>query len=152
MKKTVLSYTHALLTILLAVFFIYAGVNKFIPKDRPSNPKANKAYIESIEKNSFENPISFRLAVKMLSASGFLKLVGVIQILAGLLMVIPRTRLVGLVFLLPITLNIFTFHFFMNNEMEENLKSGLFLFINLILIILYYKKLATLFKAKVAIE
>lgn len=150
MKKSAIKYTHALLTILLAAFFIYAGVNKFIPKERSSNPKANKAYIESIEKNDFENPISFRLAVKMLSVSGFLKLVGVIQILAGLLMVIPRTRLVGLVFLLPIIVNIFAFHFFMNNEMEENVKSGLLLLFNVILIAPYYEMLASLFNARIA--
>jgi len=151
MKFSLVSYTHGLLAVLLAAFFLYAGVKKFIPKERPVNPKANLAYIESIETNNFENPISFRLAVKMLSASGFLKLIGVIQILAGLLIIIPKTRLIGLVFLLPITLNIFAFHLFMDNRMDENIETGLFFLVNLLLLLAYYKKITALVGAKIKI-
>jgi uncharacterized membrane protein YphA (DoxX/SURF4 family) len=151
MKSSLVSYTHGILAVLLAALFLYAGVKKFIPKERPVNPKATLAYIESIETNNFENPISFRLAVKMLSASGFLKLIGVIQILAGLFILIPKTRLIGLVFLLPVTLNIFAFHLFMDNRMDENVETGLFFMVNLLLILAYYKKIATLIDAKIKI-
>jgi uncharacterized membrane protein YphA (DoxX/SURF4 family) len=149
MKYSLASYTHGVLALLLAALFLYAGVKKFIPKDRPVNPKANLAYVEAIETNTFERPTSFRLAVKMLSTSGFLKLIGVIQLLAGLLIVIPKTRLIGLVFLLPITLNIFAFHLFMDDRMDENVETGLFFLVNLMLVGSYYKKIATLFGAKI---
>jgi uncharacterized membrane protein YphA (DoxX/SURF4 family) len=149
MKHLLATYTHGIFALLLAALFLYAGVKKFIPKDRPVNPKANLAYVEAIETNTFEQPVTFRLAVKMLSASGFLKLIGVIQFLAGLLILIPKTRLIGLVFLLPITLNIFAFHLFMDNRMDENVETGLFFLVNLLLVLSYYKKIATLFGAKI---
>ncbi|MEX2484902.1 MAG: hypothetical protein WED10_10095 [Brumimicrobium sp.] len=152
MKSSLVSYTHGILAVLLAALFLYAGVKKFIPKDRPANPKANLALIESIETNNFENPISFRLAAKMLSTSGFLKMVGVIQIIAGLLIILPKTRMIGLVFLLPITLNIFAFHLFMDNRMDENIETGLFFLVNLLLLLAYYKKIAALIGAKIKIS
>jgi uncharacterized membrane protein YphA (DoxX/SURF4 family) len=149
MKHSLVSYTHGVFALLLAALFLYAGVKKFIPKDRPVNPKANSAYVEAIETNTFEQPTTFRLAVKMLSASGFLKLIGVIQLLAGLLILFPKTRLIGLVFLLPITLNIFAFHLFMDNRVDENVETGLFFLVNLFLVGSYYRKIATLFGAKI---
>ncbi len=148
MKKNILSYTHALFAILLAALFIYAGVKKFIPKDRPTNPKAKKEIIKAVETNNFDRPISFRLTVKMLSTSGFLKFVGILQVLSGLLILLPRTRLAGLIFLLPLTLVIFSLHVFMDNRMDENIETGLFFLINLVLMLFYLKKLGPLIHAK----
>lgn len=71
-------------------------------------------------------------------------MVGVFQILAGLFMLIPQTRLAGLLLLLPIILNIFTLHLFLDNRPDENIETGLFLMLTVALIAFYYKKIAAL--------
>ena len=73
-----------------------------------------------------------------------MKLVGVLQILAGLLMLIPQIRLAGLLVLLPVILNIFTLHLFLDNRPEENIETGLFLALTAVLIAFYYQKIVTL--------
>ncbi len=148
MKKKVFSYLHAILTVGLAALFIYAGVSKFIPKERAPHPKAKTAYTEAIASGSYKNPIPFRLTVKMMKASGFLHLVGVLQIIAGLLMVIPATRLIGLIILFPIVLNIFLLHTFMNNDMNEVIKTGAFTLLNGLFIAFYWKQLKALLGAQ----
>lgn len=149
--KSVIAYIHGFLTVALAALFIYAGTNKFIPKERPMNQEATKTYVEAIETGVYENPVPFRLSVKMLKGTGFLYVVGALQLLAGVLMVMPHTRLFGLVILLPITINIFLMHAFMDNDIAENIQTGLFMGLNFILIALYYQKIKMLFSAKIKI-
>lgn len=72
--------------------------------------------------------------------SGFLKMIGVAQILAGILMIIPITRIYGLLLLLPIIFNIFMMHLFFDNRMDENILTGVLFLIN-ILLLTYYKKI-----------
>ena len=50
--------------------------------------------------------------VRILKYSGFLDMISLIQILAGILIIIPITRLAGLLTLLPIIFNIFFMHVF----------------------------------------
>ncbi len=138
--KKVFTYLHAVLTVTLAALFLYAGVSKFIPKERASHPKANTAYIDAIESGTYENPMPFRLTVKMMKTTGFLHFVGVLQIIAGLLLVFPTTRLVGLIILFPIVLNIFLLHTFMNDDMNEVIKTGAFTVLNGSLIAFYWKQ------------
>jgi uncharacterized membrane protein YphA (DoxX/SURF4 family) len=146
----VITILHILLSLALGGFFIYAGVQKFIPKERkPSDPTE---MVDAVTNNKYENPIPFKLSVKMLSTSGFLKFVGVLQILAGLLIVITQTRLIGLMLLLPLTINIFCFHLFMDNRMDENIETGSILLVNILLFLAYYKKLGTLLHSKILLK
>ncbi len=144
MKKQILSYSHAIVVLLFGAFFIYAGVKKFIPKDRPANEQAQVELGQAVSSDVFEKPDTFKLTMKSMKKSGFLKVVGVIQILAGLLMILPRTRLIGLGILLPITANIFLLHLFMDNRMDENIETGIYLLVNLLLILYYVKDLKCL--------
>ena len=137
-----LNLIHALFTVLLAAFFIYAGVKKFIPKPPRSEDKA--ALVEAVSSGVYAPPIAFKLTMKSFGQTGFLKMVGVFQILAGLLMLIPQTRLAGLLLLLPVILNIFTLHLFLDNRPDENMETGLFLALTVLLIAFYYKKIAAL--------
>lgn len=139
-----LTISHALLSVFLAAFFIYAGIKKFIPKPPSTKPANNAEYIKAFEENAFENPINFKMGVKALKVSGFLKMVGVLQILSGLLIIIPYTRLIGLMMLLPITVNVFSFHFFMDNRTDENIETGFFLLLNIALTLFYLKQLGSL--------
>ena len=56
--------------------------------------------------------------------SGFLDMISLIQILVGILIIIPITRLVGLLTLLPIIFNIFFMHVFLIIEWTKILKPG----------------------------
>jgi len=137
---------HAILVIAFGAFFIYSGVKKFIAKK--ARPQNNTELIQAIESNEYPNPLPFRLAVKMFKISGFLYFVGILQILSGLLMFFPKTRLIGLLVLLPITVNIFGLHLFMDNRMDENIKTGLLLLVNLTFISFYYNHAKHLYNAK----
>jgi len=123
---------------------MYAGIKKFIPRPTPKSVD-NSEFVQAFTDNVFESPVTFKLGIKALKASGFLKMVGVLQILSSLLILIPRTRLIGLLLLLPIAVNIFCFHFFMDNRPGENIETGSLLAINILLITFYYNKLKALF-------
>lgn len=148
MKKQVLSYSHALLAVCLAAFFIYAGTKKFTPKNRPVNVEMQQEMGQQISDSNYKSPTTFKLTTKSMSESGFLKVVGLLQILSGLLIFIPKTRLMGLGVLLPVTINIFLLHLFMDNRPDENIETGLFLGLNLVLIIYYWKRLQLLLVPK----
>lgn len=108
----------------------------------PKAPKGkadNQALVKAVYENQYEPPVTFKLTLKSMSASGFLKLVGVLQILSSLLILLPRTRLIGLLALLPVTTNIFCLHFFMDNRPGENLETGAYLALNLLLLAYYLK-------------
>jgi uncharacterized membrane protein len=137
-----LNLIHALFAVLLGAFFMYAGVKKFIPKPPRSEDKV--ALVEAISSGEYTPPVAFKLTMKSMSQTGFLKMVGVFQILAGLLMLIPQTRLAGLLLLLPVILNIFTLHLFLDNRPDENIETGLFLGLTALLIAFYYQRIATL--------
>ena len=76
-------------------------------------------------------------------ALGFVNMIALLQILAGILLFSNKTRLFGLLLLLPIIFNIFFMHVYFDDRMHENVETGILLAINLILI-LYYQK--TIFK------
>lgn len=139
MNSTFLKLFHIALSIAFGLFFMYAGIKKFIPKK--ARVSSTTELVDAVSNNKIEKPISFKLAVKALKASGYLYMVGVFQILGGLLALFNTTRLLGLFVLLPLTINIFCFHLFMDNRMDENMETGLLLFANLLLVLFYTKKL-----------
>ena len=94
-----------------------------------------------IEKQSYEAPVGYKITMNTMRQSGFLKMIAFFQILAGILMIIPKTRLAGLLILLPIIFNIFFMHVFFDNRIDENIVTGIILTINLILCSFYYKKI-----------
>jgi len=143
MNPKTLKYIHTIACVAMALFFLNAGVKKFIPK--PPRPSNTAELVQAVEQDKYESPASFKLTMKAMKQSGFLYFIGVFQIVAALLIVFPRTRLLGLCVLLPIVINIFLLHVFMDNRMHENVETGLLLAINLLLILYYYKSLVTVF-------
>ena len=134
MKKII----HTTLTIALAIFFIYKGVDK-IPIKLKDISKAE--IIETIiEQGSYEAPVGYKITMNTMRQSGFLRLISAFQILAGILMLIPKTRMLGLLLLLPIIFNIFFMHVFFDNRMHENIETGILLALNLGLCSYYYKQ------------
>ena len=127
MKKKI----HTFLTILLALFFIYKGIDKMPIKLKDIS---KEEIVETIiEKGSYEAPVGYKITMNTMRQSGFLRLISVFQILAGILMIISKTRMAGLLLLLPIIFNIFFMHVFFDNRMHENVETGLLLLLNLIL-------------------
>ncbi len=135
MKSTL----HTIFTILLALFFIYKGVDK-IPIKVKSITK--EEIIETIiERGSYEAPVGYKITMNTMRQSGFLRLIAFFQIIAGILMIIPRTRLAGLLFLFPMIFNIFFMHVFFDNRIDENILTGSLLALNLLLCSYYYKRI-----------
>ena len=130
---------HTILTILLALFFIYKGVDKIPIKVKSIT---QEEIIETIiERGSYEAPVGYKITMNTMGQSGFLRLIAFFQIIAGILMIIPRTRLAGLLFLLPMIFNIFFMHVFFDNRIDENIVTGSLLALNLILCSYYYKRI-----------
>ena len=130
---------HAILTILLALFFIYKGVDKIPIKVKSIT---QEEIIETIiERGSYEAPVGYKITMNTMRQSGYLRLIAFFQIIAGILMIIPRTRLAGLLFLLPMIFNIFFMHVFFDNRIDENILTGSLLALNLILCSYYYKRI-----------
>ena len=133
------SRLQALFTIGLALFFIYKGVDKIPIKIKSIT---QEEIVETIiEKGSYEAPVGYKITMNTRRQSGFLRLIAVFQIIAGILMILPKTRLAGLLFLLPMIFNIFFMHVFFDNRMDENLVTGSLLALNIILCSYYYKRI-----------
>lgn len=123
-----------ILSLALAAFFIYKGLTKHWLgecKVYPPDTTVPQEYINVI--NAFCH-------------SGFLKMVGFFQLLSGVLLVIPRTRVVGAFLLFTLIFNIFTIHFFLDNRPGELVESGIPLLLNSILIGLLLDKWKSCFK------
>ena len=130
---------HTICTILLGVFFIYKGIDKLPIKLKEVSQEEIISTI--IEKESYEAPVGYKITMNTMRQSGFLRMISFFQILAGILMIIPKTRLAGLLMLLPIIFNIFFMHVFFDNRMDENILTGSILAINLVLCTFYFKRI-----------
>ena len=119
MKKLI----HSIFTIILAIFFIYKGIDKMPIK---TNQISNEE-IEQLSKGDYLNseigvkPIGYKITMNTMRTSGFIQMIGIFQILTGILMIIPLTRIIGTFLLLPIIFNIFMMHVFFDNRIEENI-------------------------------
>ena len=129
------SILFIVLRLLLGGFMIYGGIQKF-QKPIPSPVEV----VETAEK--FNAPEKESTLQKILYISGakqtgyFWQVLGICELLFGLLLVVQGTGFVGALFLLPITLHIFLFHVFLeSDEMGELLQTGGLFAINILLVL-----------------
>ncbi|MEM7484495.1 MAG: DoxX family membrane protein [Bacteroidota bacterium] len=123
------------LRLFLGGFMIYGGVQKF--------QKPIPAPIEVVEKaEKFKAPEKENTLQKILYISGakqtgyFWQVLGICELLFGLLLLLQGTSFVGAIFLLPITLHIFLFHVFLeSDEIQELLQTGALFAINIALVL-----------------
>ena len=134
---------HTTLTVLLAIFFMYKGIDKLPIKLKDISKEEIVSTI--IDNNSYEAPVGYKITMNTMRQSGFLRMISIFQILAGILMIIPKTRMLGLLILLPIIFNIFFMHVFFDNRMHENIETGILLALNIGLCSYYYKRLKQIF-------
>jgi uncharacterized membrane protein YphA (DoxX/SURF4 family) len=145
--NTIKYYFRIILTIALGLFFVYKGFGK-LTSDK-LKPIDEELLIEQIiENGSYAPPVGYNVTMNTFKQSGFLDLISIFQIIAGILILIPLTRLAGLLLLLPIIFNIFLMHVFFDNRIDENIVTGLLLAINLFLCSFYFKRISTILFAK----
>ena len=119
----------------LGGFMIYGGIQKF----KKSIPQP----VEVVEKaQQFTSPEKANTLQKILYISGakqtgyFWQVLGICELLFGLLLVIQGTGFIGALFLLPITLHIFLFHLFLEaDEVGELIQTGALFLINVVLVL-----------------
>ena len=117
----------ALLGAALGVFFVYKGVDKhFLSPCKVYGPDSTL-------------PQDYMNLMNALCHSGFTKVVGGVQILAGALLVFPRTRLLGVILLLPVIITIFLFHLLIDNRPHELVETGVPLAAAILILLYHYK-------------
>ena len=125
--KSLLPILIALLSAALGVFFIYKGVDKhFLSPCKVYGPDSTL-------------PQDYMNLMTALCGSGFTKVVGFFEVLAGLLLVFPRTRLLGTILLLPVISTIFMFHAFLDNRPHELVETGIPLATAVLLLLYHYR-------------
>jgi uncharacterized membrane protein YphA (DoxX/SURF4 family) len=147
MKNFYIKLIHRILSILIAVFFIYKGYRKFT-SDKYKSIDEQSIITTIIENSSYDAPVGYNIVMNTFKYSGFLDMISLIQIFVGVLIVIPFTRLLGLLTLLPIIFNIFFMHVFFDNRVDENIETGFLLIINILLLLYYKKEIMYLFLIK----
>ena len=129
-----------LLSIGLGLFFIYKGMGKLSSdKLKTIDKQLIQEYI--IENDSYAPPVGYKIVMNTFKQSGYLAFVSVFQIVAGILIIIPVSRLAGLLLLLPIIFNIFFMHVFFDNRLDENIITGGILILTVFLCGFYIKKI-----------
>ena len=100
-----------ILSIGLGLFFIYKGTVK-LSSDKLKTLDKKLVEEHIIENDSYAPPVGYKIVMNTFKQSGYLAFVSIFQIVAGILIIIPLTRLAGLLLLLPIIFNIFLSIFF----------------------------------------
>lgn len=131
--KKISSFLILVLATLLGGFFMYKGITKhFIKPCKVFGPESTI-------------PLAYQQVITAFCQSGFFKVVGAIQALSGLLLVLPRTRLLGAALLLPVTINMFLIHLFLDNRPEELWETGIPLVMTMLIIVLHWNKVKRIF-------
>jgi uncharacterized membrane protein YphA (DoxX/SURF4 family) len=122
----------------LGSLFVYAGVRKFIP-----SPARKSSSTELVPGSTKEQMIKFIGGLK--TNSYFWPFLGIVEIVAGLLLVSQFFAVGGAILLTPITLNIFLFHLFLKPEdVTGGIMSGLYLLGSILIILRKHKTIKNL--------
>lgn len=128
------------LRLLLGGLLIYGGIQKFArPLPQPVEVAERAAQFSQPGKESTLQKILYISGAKQ--TGYFWQVLGICELLFGLLLVVQTTGFVGALFALPITLHIFLFHLFLEaDEMGELAKTAGMLFINILLVLREYPR------------
>ncbi|MEQ6121238.1 DoxX family membrane protein [Reichenbachiella sp. MALMAid0571] len=128
-----------IIRVALGLLLIYGGVNKFIPK--PPRPQTEET------KELAPHVLKIKAFIGGLKQSGyFWPFLGAAEIVCGVLLISQILSLLGAVMSVPITLNIFLFHAFLEpHDTVELLMTGAYLTGNLLVIAYAFPKLKSVF-------
>ncbi|GAB5523774.1 MAG: DoxX family membrane protein [Roseivirga sp.] len=146
-KKTTFKYLIIAIRLALGGLFIYAGIQKFVPAEKPA-PKAQTELSEEVAKPALpENVVKIKAYIGGLKQTGFFwPMLGVAELVCGLLLVSQLFSLLGAVMLVPLTLNIFLFEVFLGGgDAIEILTHGAYLVGNLLILLYGYPRLKLAF-------
>lgn len=116
------------LGVVLGGFFVYKGLTKhWLSACKVYGPESTI-------------PLEYQQVITAFCQAGFLKLIGALQIIFGLMLIFNRTRLMGAIMMLPLILNIFLIHLFLDNRPEELVETGIPMAINIAILAIYYPK------------
>ncbi|SMG53029.1 DoxX protein [Marivirga sericea] len=122
----------------LGSLFVYAGVRKFIP-----NPARKSSSTELVPGSTKKQMVKFIGGLK--ANSYFWPFLGIVEIVAGLLLISQFFAVGGAIILLPVTLNIFLFHIFLKPEdVSGGILSALYLVVNILITTKKYKLLKSI--------
>ncbi len=128
--------------IALGGLFVYAGIQKFAPTPpRPATEQATELP---------DHLVKIKSMIGGLKGTGyFWPELGIAEILCGALLISQVYALLGAVMLVPLTLNIFLFHLYLEpHDMGELVQTGFYLIINLTLLAYDYPRLKIAFLNK----
>ncbi|WP_109299157.1 DoxX family membrane protein [Aquimarina sp. AU474] len=136
----IISIIFIILRLALGGMMIYGGIQKF--KNLDPSP------IEVVEKaQKFQEPGQRNTLQKILYINGmkqtgyFWQVLGICEIIFGILLIMQGTGFIGAIFLLPITLHIFLFHLFLeSDEVGELFLTGGYFLVNTLLIVKEYER------------
>lgn len=134
MNRNIIKMLIAIISVALGAFFVYKGINKHFLSPC-------KVY-----DSSSTIPIAYQNLITSLCTTGYTKIIGVLEVLSGLLLIIPRTRLLGSIILLPVIINIFLFHLILDNRPHEITETGIPLLAAILIFVSYYQKWKVIFK------
>ena len=123
---------------LLALLFIYAGIEKLFLPYNPSVFKADMAMTDP----------QFFVFYDLLMTAGFLYFVGFFQLLNGLLLVFKKTYLLGAVMMVPLLLCLLMSQVFISKYIGFILFDSTLFVLNALLIAPHFKELKSVFLKK----
>jgi uncharacterized membrane protein YphA (DoxX/SURF4 family) len=149
MKKSI-SILFITLRLVLGGMMLYGGISKFT---KPAPSPDTMLIMEESEKTELlqnQEGLKIKNYIFGMKQSGFAwHIVGVAEILGGILLISQLFSLVGALIVLPVTLHIFLFHLLLEPDEKGELGLALLYFlINLLLIFKEYKLVKQLLKIK----
>ncbi|NVK35026.1 MAG: DoxX family membrane protein [Rhodobacteraceae bacterium] len=143
MKKSI-KYFIIAIRIALGLLFVYAGVQKFnkAPAEKPASEEKSV-----VEKQLPENVVKIKALIGGMKQTGyFWPMLGIAEIVCGVLLLSQVLALLGAVMLVPLTINIFLFELFLGGgNITEIFIHGLYLLGNLLIIAHGYPRLKMAF-------
>lgn len=128
----------------LGLLFVYAGLQKF--KSEAPKPKVNTE-VQAAAQELPPNVVKIKAYIGGLKQTGyFWPMLGIAEILCGVLLLSQVFALLGAVMLIPLTLNIFLFEVFLGDgDPIELITHGLYFLGNIILLIYAWPRLKLAF-------
>lgn len=126
----------------LGLLFVYAGIQKF----KPEEPKATTE-VAATAKQLPPNVVKIKAYIGGLKQTGyFWPMLGIAEIVCGLLLLSQVYALLGAVMLIPLTLNIFLFEVYLGDgDPVELFTHGVYFVANIILLIYAWPRLKLAF-------
>ncbi len=143
-KTKAIKYFIIAVRLALGLLFVYAGVQKF--KKEELKPKVQTEQSAEVKRVP-EHVVEIRAYIGGLKQTDFFwPMLGIAELICGLLLISQIYSLLGAVMLVPLTLNIFLFEVFLGGgNIMEIITHGLYFSGNLVIIAYGYKRLRLAF-------